>query len=260
MRVVCALVAMSVAAGGISRAEPAAKEKWVALFDGRSLAGWTPKIRGHKLGENFGDTFRVEDGLLKVRYDRYDAFHGAFGHLAYKRPFTNYRLRVQYRFVGEQLRGGPDWALRNSGVMIFGQKPSTMGIDQEFPVSIEVQLLGGAPTGDRPTASVCTPGTNVVVAGKLVLDHCITAHSRTYRGDEWVTVEVEVHGGKLIRHTIDGITVVEYAEPQLDERDPDARALLAAGASKLLDGGYIYLQSESHPIDFRTVEIQELPR
>jgi hypothetical protein len=241
-------------------AEPlAAEDKWVQLFNGKNLDGWTPKIRYHALGDNFGDTFRVEDGVLKVSYDKYDSFGEKFGHLFYKDRFSNYRLRVEYRFVGEQCKGGPGWAVRNSGVMLHGEDPAGMGKDQDFPASIEVQFLGGVGRGARTTANLCTPGTNVVIGGKLFLPHCTNAKTKTYDGDQWVTVEVEVHGGKKIKHLIDGAVVLEYDEPQLDERDTHAKDLIAkAGGVKLLKEGTISLQSESHPIEFRKVEILKL--
>ena len=229
---------------------------WTPLFNGRDLEGWTPKIRGYELGDNFGDTFRVEDGLLKVRYDNTyrGAFEGRFGHLFYDRAFSHYRLRVQYRFVGEQLAGGPGWAYRNSGIMVHGQAPETMTRDQDFPVSIEVQLLGGNGEDERTTANLCTPGTNVERKGELVLKHCTDSRSKTYHGDQWVTVEVEVRGGEVIEHFVNGQRVLSYERPQLDERDGDAVRLMLDGPI-VLERGTISLQSESHPIDFRRVEI-----
>jgi hypothetical protein len=238
-------------------AEPSGE--WHQLFNGRDLTGWTPKIRGHEAGENFADTFRVEDGVLKVSYDKYDGeFNERFGHLFYEKPFSNYVLRIEYRFIGEQARGGPTWAVRNSGVMLHGQTPESMTKDQDFPASIEVQFLGGNGRNERTTANLCTPGTNVVMNGKLFTPHCTNSSSKTYHGDQWVTVEIEVHGGKLMRHKIDGRTVLEYSEPQLDERDASARRLLEAGSPKMLTGGTISLQSESHPVEFRKVELREL--
>ena len=232
-------------------------EGWTSLFDGRSLNGWTVKIAGHELGDNFGDTFRVVDGLLTVSYDQYDQFGGKFGHVFYHQPFSSYLLHVEYRFVGDQCPGGPDWAFRNSGIMIHGQSPESMRKDQSFPVSIEVQLLGGGGSGERPTANLCTPGTHVVMDGKLVTRHCNSSRSKTYHGDQWVSVEVEVHGNKLIKHVIDGETVMEYTQPQLDEKDADARKLIKDG-DKMLHGGSISLQAESHPVEFRKVELRKL--
>jgi hypothetical protein len=237
--------------------EPAGKD-WIPLFNGKNLDGWIVKIKGHDLGENFGDTFRVEDGILKVRYDRkYKKFRGQFGHLFFREKFSHYRLRVEYRFVGEQADGGPAWAIRNSGVMIHGESPDTMGRDQDFPASIEVQLLGGNGTEERTTANLCTPGTNVVMKGELITRHCTNSTSKTYHGDQWVMVEIEVHGSKVIKHIVDGKTVLEYNEPQLDESDAHAKELLAKHG-KLLDGGTISLQSESHPVEFRKVELLKL--
>lgn len=146
----------------------AGDDGWIQLFNGKDLTGWTPKIRGHELGVNYADTFRVENGVIKTAYDKYEGpFRGRYGHLFYKEPFSNYLLRIEYRFVGDQANGGPGWATRNSGVMIHGQDPKGMTKDQEFPVSIEVQFLGGDGKNPRQTGNLCTPGTNVVLDGKL---------------------------------------------------------------------------------------------
>ena len=157
---------------GCSGNQTKADDEWIQLFNGKDLEGWTVKIKGYPLGENFGNTFRVEDSILKVRYDQYEAYDEKFAHLFYKDEFSHYILRAEYRFVEEQCPGGPGWAIRNNGFMIHGQRPETMELDQDFPVSIEVQLLGGDGENPRPTANVCTPGTNIVLNGELHLDHC----------------------------------------------------------------------------------------
>ncbi|MCA9105173.1 MAG: DUF1080 domain-containing protein [Planctomycetales bacterium] len=231
--------------------------QWRSLFNGQDLTGWTPKIRFSEAGENYGNTFRVEDGLLSVRYDdeAYPEFGERFGHLFFNESFSHYKLRVVYRFVGEQCKGGPGWATRNSGIMVHGEKPETMGKDQDFPASIEVQLLGGNGRDPRTTANLCTPGTNVVMIGELVTRHCTSSTSETYHGEQWVTVEVEVRGNEVIRHLIDGKSVLEYQEPQLDDRDGHAKQLAEAAGTVQLSGGTISLQSESHPCDFKSVEI-----
>ena len=232
--------------------------EWVSLFNGKNLEGWTPKIRFHETGDNFANTFRVEDGIMKVRYDGYDQFGDKFGHLFYKDKFSNYRFRVEYRFVGEQCKGGAGWALRNSGVMIHGESPDTMAKDQKFPVSIEVQMLGGDGSKERPTSNLCTPGTNVVKDGGLFKTHCTSSTSKTYHGDQWVTAEIEVRGNEIVKHVLDGKTVLEYTKPQLDDRDAHAKELASKSGSLMLSGGTISLQSESHPVDFRKVEIMVL--
>ncbi|MGB7342650.1 MAG: DUF1080 domain-containing protein [Pirellulaceae bacterium] len=232
--------------------------KWQPLFNGKDLEGWTPKIRYHKAGENHANTFRVQDGILQVRYDGYDEFNETFGHLFYKDKFSNYRFRVEYRFVGEQCKGGPGWALRNSGVMIHGESPDEMAKDQDFPVSIEVQLLGGDGKKDRTTSNLCTPGTNVVKDDKLFTPHCTNSTSETYHGEQWVTAEIEVRGNKIVKHILDGKTVLEYTQPQLDDRDAHAKELAEKNGTLMLSDGTISLQSESHPVDFRKVEIMLL--
>ena len=234
------------------------KEEWVQLFNGKDLDGWTPKFVGHELGVNLLDTFRVEDGLLRVSYDKWESFEGRFGHLFFEAPFTHYRLRVEYRFVGEQVPGGPGWAYRNSGLMLHGQSAKSMQKGQDFPVSIEAQLLGGSGEGERTTGNLCTPGTHVVMEDKLVRRHCTNSRSKTYHGDGWVTFEVEVRGNESIRHLVNGEVVLEYTEPQLDKGDDNAKRLLAAGAEVALSGGTISLQAESHSLDFRKVEYLEL--
>jgi hypothetical protein len=234
---------------------------WIQLFNGKDLTGWTPKIRRQPLGENYGNTFRVENGILKVVYDdtkAYAKYDDQFGHLFFEKPYSKYRLRVEYRFVGNQCPGGPGWAVRNNGLMLHCEDPKLMTVDQDFPASIEVQLLGGNGKDDRTTLNLCTPGTNVVMNGKLFLPHCTSSKSKTYHGDQWVTAEVEVRGGEVMRHIIDGTTVLEYTEPQLDDRDAHSKMLIEKNGGKLLTGGYISIQAESHPTEFRKIELMVL--
>jgi hypothetical protein len=250
--------AVGVAGDAAGTAGPDEKE-WIRLFDGRSLDGWVPKITGFDAGVNFGDTFRVEDGVLKVAYDKYDEFGGRFGHLFYRTPFSHYVLVVEYRFLGEQVKGGPDWGFRNSGAMIHGQPVETMRKDQDFPISIEVQLLGGRGDGKpRPTANLCTPGTNVVMDGKLVTTHCVDSTSRTFDGDQWVRVEVEVHGHGVITHKVNGETVLSYEKPQIGGGNVSNYDPAVKKDGERLEAGSISLQSESHPVEFRKVELLNL--
>lgn len=258
---------LSVALGGVilwgicaspSVAETQRAERWIPLFNGRNLNGWTPKIKGYPLGENFGDTFRVKDSAIQVSYDKYGGkFENRFGHLFYQSPFTSYKLRMEYRFTGEQLPDGPGWANRNSGVMVHSQAPDSIRKDQDFPVSIEVQFLGGNGKDERSTGNMCSPGTNVVIDGKLVTQHCVNSKSKTFHGDQWVKMELEIHSNGKVVHRINGETVLEYEQPQLDENDADAKPLIKDG-NKLLKGGFIALQSESHPIEFRNIELAAL--
>jgi 3-keto-disaccharide hydrolase len=240
------------------RSEDKAEEgEWIQLFNGKDLEGWTPKIKEYDLRDNFGNTFHVEDGILKVSYEKYDTFNERFGHLFYDGEFSHYVLRVEYRFVGDQVPGGPTWAFRNSGIMIHGQSPESMEKDQDFPVSIEIQTLGGRGEGERTTANLCTPGTNVVMDGDLFTPHCVDSRSKTYHGDRWVTIEVEVHGNEIIRHVVDGEVVLEYQKPQLDPKDEYGKKLIEGG-NLMLGKGTISLQSESHPVEYRKVEIRLL--
>jgi len=231
---------------------------WISLFNGKSFDGWHIKITGHELNDNYANTFRVDDGIMKVSYDQYKEFNGKFGHIFYKDKFSHYLLRLEYRFVGDQIPGGPGWAFRNSGVMVHSQSPESMAKNQEFPVSVEVQFLGGNGKDERHTGNVCTPGTHIVM-DSLVTNHCIDSGSKTYHGDQWVTIEVEVRGNTIIKHRVDGEIVLEYEKPQLDDSDPDAQNL-GKNRDKMLYEGYIALQAESHPVEFRKIEILLLDR
>jgi len=235
-------------------------QEWQQLFNGKDLTGWTPKLTGEKLGEDKYNTFRVENGVIKVAYDKYSDFGSHFGHLFYEKPYSNYILKIEYRFTGDQCKGGPGWATRNSGVMIHCQDPKTMTVDQDFPVSIEVQFLGGLGKGQRSTLNLCTPGTHVDFKGKLHTQHCTNSTSKTYDGDQWVTAEIEVHGDKVIRHKVDGQTVIEYEHPVLDLKDKNVKNMLGGKEpqSTAVKGGWLSLQAESHPLEFRKVEIKEI--
>ncbi len=231
---------------------------WIQLFNGKDLSDWTIKFSGSELNDNYKNTFYVEDGLLKVSYDEYDEFAGEFGHIFYnKEKFSNYILRVEYRFVGEQVIGGPGWAIKNNGVMIHSQSAESMEIDQDFPVSIEVQLLGGYNNEERPTANLCTPGTNVTLNNELFTTHCTNSSSKTYYGEEWVTAEIFVHGNRLIQHVVEGDTVLSYTNPVIGGGNLPENYPLPEGTP--LHEGYISLQAESHPTEFRKVEILILP-
>ncbi len=234
------------------------KKEWIQLFNGKDLKDWAVKIRGYDLNDNFGNTFRVENGMLRVGYEKYDKYNERFGHIFHRRKFSHYIIAVEYRFIGEQCPGGPNWATRNSGVMLHCQSPESMGKDQDFPISIEAQLLGGLGKGPRTTANLCTPGTNVEMNGKLFTPHCVNSSSKTYDGDQWVRVELLVDGDRQIKHMIDGQTVLSYEKPQIGGGNVSGHNPAVKTDGNLLSEGYISLQSESHPVEFRKVELLEL--
>jgi hypothetical protein len=223
-----------------------AQEEWVDLFNGKDLSNWTVKLSGYPAGENAFNTFRVADGVLQARYDKYETFGETFGHIfSNSGPYSHYKLRVEYRFVGEQVKDGPEWALRNNGIMFHTQSPQSMGLDQDFPLSMEYQLLGGNGKDARTTGNICTPETQIVLKGVLNKEHCIYSSSDTFHGDQWVTAELVVHGSELAQHFINGKLVFEYTKLQKDDGTP-------------LNEGFIALQAESHPTDFRSVRILNL--
>lgn len=233
-------------------------EKWIPLFNGKDLEGWTIKMSGYPMGENFNNTFRVEDGMLAVRYDQYEEFKGEYGHIFYKNPYSSYKLRVEYRVVGEQVPGGEGWAMKNNGVMFHAQSPETMLLDQDFPVSLEAQFLGGLGDGPRSTGNLCTPGTNVVMNGELITAHCTNSISDTYEGEQWVNFELVVYGDSIIYHLVNGDTVMRYEKPQVGGDFVPEGYPFPEGTN--VGSGYIALQAESHPFDFRKIDLLDLSK
>lgn len=231
------------------------KNKWQQLFNGKDLTNWKVKLKGYALDEDPFQTFRVKNGLLQVSYEKYDSFHSTYGHLFYKNSYSSYKLRLKYRFIGAQIEGGEGWATKNSGVMIHSQSPESMEIDQEFPVSIEVQLLGGIKKGEeRPTGNLCTPGTHVQMDNKLIENHCINSSSKTYYDEQWVELEILVIKDSIIKHFINGEQVLSYSKPQIG----GYFNTMPSRDGEILKSGYISLQSESHPIEFKNIELLEL--
>jgi hypothetical protein len=247
-----AVLALVVSAGAL------ADDGWKPLFNGKDLTGWTIKIAKRPLGENHLDTFRVEDGILKVNYDKWRTFDRHFGHLYSDQPYSNYILRLEYRITGKAPEDAPHWARLNSGVMVHSQSPLSMTLDQEFPASMEFQFLSVGATAGKQTGNVCTPGTNLEMQGKLLEDHIIDSSSKLFPVDEWVNVEVEVRGNQEVIHRVNGVEVLRYQHPQLDPKDESAQRLLAAGAPLQLSFGHIALQAESQPIWFRNIKIKQL--
>ncbi|HET9747601.1 MAG TPA: DUF1080 domain-containing protein [Chitinophagaceae bacterium] len=234
--------------------------RWKPLFNGKDLKDWKPKITGYALNDNYANTFIVENGVMKVKYDEYPSFDGKFGHIFHKEKFSYYLLGIEYRFTGEQCKNGPGWALRNSGVMLHCQAPETMLKDQDFPICLEAQFLGGNGKDPRTTANLCTPGTNVYMNGELFTTHCTNSSSQTYHGDQWVRVELLVLGDSIVKHIINKKVVIEYTKPQIGGGNVSNYDAAIKKDGMLLKEGYIALQSESHPIEFRKVEIIDLQK
>ncbi len=237
-----------------------AQKGWINLFNGKDLKDWKVKINGHPLNDNYANTFRVENGVMKVSYDGYSEWKDRYGHIFYRKPFSAYVLVVEYRFTGDQIPGGPGWAIRNSGAMLHGQSPESMGLNQDFPISLETQFLGGNGKDQRSTLNLCTPGTNVFIDGKLFTPHCVSSSSKTYHGDQWVRAEIVILGDTLVSHRLEGKEVFKYTKPQIgggsvSNFDPAVKV-----DGKALKEGYISLQSESHPVEFRNVKLFNLEK
>ena len=237
--------------------EPPAGQ-WISLFNGKDLDGWTIKIAGHELNDNYRNTFRAEDGLLKVSYDQYDKFGGRFGSIFYNKKLSHYWFRAEYRFVGKQASGAPSWAYQNSGIQFHSQAPESMSRTQEFPVCVEFDIVGAGLFGRHPTGDVCETGTSLKIGGAALHDKCSKLSQVAIPGEQWVTILAEVQGATRVRQIVNGALVVEYTDLTLDEKDADASRLLNSGSDKQLASGYISIQANSHPIEFRRIEILPL--
>ena len=239
--------------------QSADKKDWQTLFNGKDINDWIVKIHHHEVGDNFGKTFRVEDGLIKVRYDQYDTFRERYGHLYFKQPFSYYHLTFEYRFVGIWRKDAPSYTLKNSGVMFHSQDPHTMPKEQDWPISVEFQLLAGLGDGKpRPTGNMCSPGTDVVFEGKIDPRHCINSTSKTYEGEQWVKGEIIVLGDSLITHIVNGDTVLQYSKPQIGGGVANRYDPAQKKDGKLLKEGFIALQSEGQEVDFRNIQLLNL--
>lgn len=236
----------------------AAEADWQLLFNGNNLDGWTTKIHHYETGDNHGDTFRAEDGIIKVRYDRYEGdFNDRFGHLYFDTPYSRFHLSLEYRFVGELHPGAPSYTLKNSGIMYHSQDPKTMLKEQNWPISVEMQFLAGITEGEeRPTGNMCSPGTEIVYDGKIYPGHCLNSSSETYFGDQWVKAELIVLGDSLVTHIINGEKVLEYTKPQVGGEVVEGFDPKMKPDGKLLKEGFIALQSEGQPIDFRDIKLK----
>ncbi len=231
--------------------------KWISIFNGKDLNGWTIKIPGYELGENFGNTLRVENGILKVRYDEYGPeFKDRFGTVYFDKYLSNYRLKVVYRFVGETATGAPTWGYRDSGIQFHGQPPTTQKLNQAFPVCLEYNFHGGNGTDERPLGAACTNGMFIEHNGQKNTTTCIAADvPKTFHGNQWVTAEIDVRDSK-ITHYVNGEEILSYANPTYNIENETAKMLMDGEDSKV-KGGYVSLQSNSHPIDFRKIELLE---
>jgi hypothetical protein len=235
------------------------QENWRTLFNGEDLEDWIVKIHHHEVGDNYANTFRVEDGVIQVNYDGYENFEERYGHLFYKEPFSSYHLKFKYRFTDQWMEDAPGYTYRNSGVMFHSQDPTTILKEQDWPISVEYQMLAEAKEGEsRPTGNMCSPGTEVYYKGEMDPRHCIESSSNTYKWDEWVNAELIVYKDSLVIHKVNGEKVLEYTKPQIgggvaNGYDPEIKL-----DGKRLTEGYIALQAEGQGVEFKDIMIKKI--
>ena len=242
-----------------SPSDKADRRDWIQLFDGKSLDGWVPKITGYPLEKTTPTPSASSTAPCRRRPTgprRREQIRPSF------LPTSEVLLLHRRRRVPLHRRAGG----RRSRLGHSQQWPDVAqpvaAIDVEgpgFPISVEVQLLGGLPNGKpQSTANMCSPGTQVFIDGTMVKGHCLDSKSQTYAGDQWVRVEVAVRGGERLIHKVEGQTVLEYEKPtigggEVNKFDPAVKV-----DGTLLTDGYIEIQGESHPTEFRKIEVLNL--
>jgi len=235
------------------------QNEWISLFNGKDFDDWTVKFHHHEVGDNYAETFRVKDGNLQVNYDGYEKFEDRYGHLYYNQPFGSYHFSLEYRFTDQWMTDAPDYTYRNSGIMFHSQDPNTILKEQDWPISVEYQLLAGLGDGmPRPTGNMCSPGTEVIFEGKMDPRHCINSSSETFEWNQWIKADLIVYGDSLVLHLVNGDTVLRYTQPQIgggvaNNYDPAFKQ-----DGKMLKEGFIALQAEGQGIEFREIKIKNL--
>lgn len=233
--------------------------EWISLFNGKDINDWVVKIHHHELGDNYANTFRVANGVIQVNYDGYDTFNDRFGHLFYKEPFKSYHLKFKYRFTDQWMEDAPGFAYRNSGIMFHSQKPETILKDQDWPISVEFQMLADIErVKDRPTGNMCSPGTEVFFKDEMEPLHCIRSTSPPFKYDEWVSGELIVYGDSLVIHKINGKKVLEYTKPQIGGGVVEGYDPAIKVDGKPLKEGYIALQAEGQGVEFKDIKIKKI--
>jgi hypothetical protein len=232
---------------------------WQPLFNGKNLDGWIVKFHHHDVGDNYANTFRVKDGKIQVNYDNYKKFKKRYGHLFFHKPFSSFHLKFEYRFTDQWLKDAPSYTYRNSGVMFHSQAPKTILKEQDWPISVEYQILADKGDGNpRPTGNVCSPGTEVFYNDEMDPRHCIDSSSKTYQWDEWCSGELIVYRDSLIIHVVNGDTVLQYTKPQIGGGVANGFDPAIKIDGKPLTEGYIGLQAEGQGIEFREIKIKKL--
>ncbi len=256
----CFVLIVTSCGSGVSKTNSKA-EQWQSLFNGRNLKGWVPKIHHHETGDNYANTFSVKDGSILINYDGYTTFNNSYGHLFYKVPFSSYHLKFQYRLTDQWMKDAPIYTFRNSGVMFHSQDPKSILKEQDWPISVEYQILAEEKEGvARPTGNMCSPGTDVFFKGEKDKRHCINSTSKTYKWNEWVSGELIVYRDSLVQHIVNGNTVLEYTKPQIGGGIANGYNPSVKVDGQPLTSGYIALQSEGQGIEFKDIKIKIITR
>jgi hypothetical protein len=236
------------------------KSDWQALFNGKDLNGWTPKMQHSECGENYENTFRVKNKTIQVRYNQYtQGFGERYGHLYTDRAYSYYILKLKYKVTGKWLSDAPWYTEGNSGVMYHSQAPWTMNVEQDWPRSIEMQFLANKADGSkRTTGNMCSPGTHITYKGKLDERHCIDSNGASLPKDQWVEATLTVLGDSLITHSINGKEVFQYSKPTQGGPLVNNYEKLYYQEGALINKGHIALQSEGQEMDFKDIKILNL--
>ncbi len=260
------------------------------------LSDWTPKIQGHAAGENpynsfsYGETSDGQPRLIVTDTVSNTSSYG-YGHLFYKTAYSDYIVRAKYHFpTKESFAGGAgSWTIQNNGLMLHCQSAASMDKGQDYPKSIENQLIGYWSYGDgsppnTTTSNLCLVNTSVNYHGQWYSDgtghHCTQSKFHSLAYDSSTT---PAKGANSTNATWPGKDIWEYAMDRVIDSTsmtfymrsrPDTawdsvlgvtqirlgltNTSSGPGSTTALGSGYISIQMEGTSTEFASIEVLNL--
>jgi hypothetical protein len=246
----------------------AADERWIQLFNGKDLKGWSTFLQKQNKNEDPSKVFQVQNGAIHVYGNRSAGTVVPAGYLASDAEFANYHLRLEYKW-GAKKFAPRDKQRRDAGLLYHVTAPDVI-----WPRCIECQIQEND-TGDCFTVrgtqlsasiemeNIETPGgfkllprykpedrggkQQTVGEGGIARIVKSSIHER----DGWNMVELIIRGCDDTVHIVNGHTVFNGS---------DLRQLNAKNKSwEPLTHGRIALQAEFAEVFYRNVEIRPIP-
>ncbi|MFC3833238.1 MULTISPECIES: 3-keto-disaccharide hydrolase [Deinococcus] len=228
---------------------------WAPLFNGRDLGGWMTWLPSTGAGRDPAGIFRVQDGELRVLQVEDTGAERDFGYVATTAPYTDYRLRLQYRWGKTTFAPRKDLP-RDAGILYHLTGPDTI-----WPSSMEFQIMEGN-TGDLWAINGTNLSTTVSSGSDgdprydpfgeaLTTQFPAESYKRVQRATDvpenasgWNDVELIVSGDEAVQ-VVDG----QVTSRVTGIRAPDGSALRS---------GRIALQAEGAEVTYRNIDLRPL--